>query len=300
MYFQYHRARPNRAYFRTFVWHTLEDHRATVQRVGKPDALLLVGGGFSFKNRRLNSSAFPWTSEDVEAALKQLLPEERILWTVPGQTLSMRRGKLESVTGSRPGVRVRPRSAWPSRRFREALRWPVSFAPASGKKTFKPAENEALQGELDLFARHLYGGLVFREMYSLNHGELGKRKPTFAISALVDARSSAQVFEYEPHACRFRRVECRDPVTEYWGVYECWASDLLAFLRAEVSSTTLSFGRSRIWNGTPASTRFPIQRELFVYAHPLRMPERFLQLYRAVAGRKGLGVRGGGRRRGSR
>jgi hypothetical protein len=285
MYFQHHLARPNQGYFRTFVWHTIEDYQATSRLMGRPEALLLVGGGFSFRDRRINSTVFSWTSEEVHAAVQRLLPQEQIVHAVPGQTFTMQKGKLEKIGTSTPGVRARPRSSWPSRRFRGTLRWPHAFTPASGKKTFRPSDRAALESELDRFASHLYGSPVFREIYSLDQGQLGRRKPTFAIAAFVDARHRAAIFEYEPHACRFRSVACDDPMDRYWGVYECWASDLLAFLRAEMSSTALSFGRSRIFNSTPREFQFAIQRELFVYAHPLRMPDRFLALYRSVVER---------------
>jgi hypothetical protein len=147
-------------------------------------------------------------------------------------------------------------------------------------RPLSPSELEQLACELQDFARHLYSSDPFRRLYSLTDDEIRGKKPTFAIIALADAAGGACVFEYQPWACGFTPVETADPVSDYLAVYECWATDLLATLRAEISSFALGFGRYRGWNANPDAFHFTLSTRLFEYAHPLRQPERFLALYR--------------------
>ena len=105
-------------------------------------------------------------------------------------------------------------------------------------------------------------------------------RSTFALT-LRDGEG-AYVFEYQPQGCRFVAVASTDPVADYLAVFECWASDMLALLRAEVASTTLMFGRSRHWNANPARFAFAPGMALLEYAHPLRLGEPFLALYRRI------------------
>ena len=57
---------------------------------------------------------------------------------------------------------------------------------------------------------------------------------------------------------------------------------MLALLRAEIASTALLFARCRHWNASPEVLGFDFDLFLIEYAHPLRQPERFTQLYRKV------------------
>lgn len=81
-------------------------------------------------------------------------------------------------------------------------------------------------------------------------------------------------------------VESEDPASDYLAVYECWATDLLAFLRCEISSTSLCFAHSRSWDANPDAFSFNLTHPLFEYVHPLRLPERALNFYRSVLSRQ--------------
>jgi hypothetical protein len=74
-------------------------------------------------------------------------------------------------------------------------------------------------------------------------------------------------------------------VSDYLAVFECWATDLLASFRCEISSTALPFARSRTWNASPRAFVFDVNHYLFEYIHPLRFPGRSLELYRRTLAR---------------
>jgi hypothetical protein len=283
-YFQQSWGRPLKHGLGALVGHTLQEHRAFTVGSARPQALLLAGGGFAFPPKSpINRNAFVWNSEQAANALAALLPDERVLAAQPGHTLVMKDGALARVSARTPYVRSADHDRWPDRSFRGNVRWLASYAPTTGRKTPAAQEWAELQHELDELARFLYGRQTFKSLCSLGRAELKGRRATFAIAALSGARGRPTVFAYEPHACRFRRVDdAGDPYAAYLATYECWATDLLATLRAQISPTALSFARSRVVNHLPLGFHFALNGELFAYAHPLRMPERFLALYRTV------------------
>src|SRR5262249_40969248 len=91
------------------------------------------------------------------------------------------------------------------------------------------------------------------------------------------------VYAYEPSSCSFVSVESEDPAAEFIAVFECWATDLLALFRGRISPTAIDFARHREWNASPETFPFSLNRDLFAYAHPLRHPQRYLELYRQRA-----------------
>ena len=123
---------------------------------------------------------------------------------------------------------------------------------------------------------------MFRRLYSLSVADAKGHKPTVALVLRVGTKGGAFVYEYEPQGCRFTPVLVEDPVAEYLLVYECWATDMLALLRAEIASTALLFARCRHWNASPEVLGFDFDLFLIEYAHPLRQPDRFRALYRRI------------------
>jgi len=47
-------------------------------------------------------------------------------------------------------------------------------------------------------------------------------------------------------------------------------------------AASLTMGRLAGWNAVPSALRFDLPNLLHVYCHPLRAPEQFLALYRAL------------------
>jgi hypothetical protein len=253
-----------------------------------PEATLLIGGGFRFGGGRdwINRNAFMIDIYQYGNVFSRLLPDENVLAPLPGQRLCMRGGELVDVVDSSPFIRPDPLETWPTRKFEGEVDWVEDYAPACGVVKLSEPERHALEHELARFAQHLYASTVFRALYSLNEDELCGTKPTFAFVLLDGDEGGAYVYEYEPQSCSFIAVESVDPPTEYLGVYECWASDLLRYLRAELATNTLSFGRHREWNINPGAFLFDVNRLLFEYNHPMRNPAGYLQLYQRVLARQ--------------
>lgn len=254
------------------------------ERWALPQAVLVTGGGFSFGPERawINRNAFLYGNDTIAEAAGKLLPEAKVLAPVPGQCLRMEGGKLAGITKGSPFLDTVPRTEWPPRQFEGDIDWIQDYDPVCGKKDFPEEDLEALVRELDGFAGHLYASDFFKRQYSLNEEDRKGREPTLAFSLLADSEGGAYTFAYEPQGCRFVPREVADPEAAFLGVYECWASDLLAFFRAEISVVSLSFGRSRQWNANPLAVPNNVNTILFEYVHPLRHPERFLELYRRV------------------
>ena len=283
-HFTYSWVKPDQSATRDFVEQVVRFHSSLSSEWEAPEASVIIGGGFAFGGDRswLNENVFLVDHFGVDAVLSGLLPGNRFLTPRPGHTFVMESGKLKGVEESLPFIRTLPEDKWPTKAFVGNVEWLEQYEPACGVKDLPEGEIDALQGELDDFARHLYAHQPFRRLYSLTNEQLKGRKPTFALALLADKEGEAYVYEYMPQACTFVPVESEDPASEYMAVYECWATDLLAFLRCEISSTALTFGRSRSWNANPDEFSFGVNHPLFEYVHPLRMPDRALEFYRRV------------------
>jgi hypothetical protein len=262
-----------------FVRFVMSYHERVAAEWELPEALLVIGGSFAFDESRawLNRNAFRWEGRELAGVLGSLVGSP-CLSPLPGERLTMHGGRL----GARDRavfVTTALESAWPARDYRGDVDWLEDFVPASGRQELAPAEVAALETELQQFADHLYARGHFRRLYSLDERDIGC-EPTFAVVARLPEPQADLVFEYVPQACAFRRVDCEDPVTRYLAVYECWATDLLAHLRCEMSPSALYFARSRSFNQAPAQLAFDLNHALFEYAHPLRQPARCLARYR--------------------
>jgi hypothetical protein len=275
---------PDEAGLRDWVRRVIDYQERLAVEWTEPEALLVVGGGWCYGGELawLNHNAFPFENTEAAAILSALLPKRRVEAPLPGDTLQMREGRLVEI--SRAGfVAALPREEWPGRQYRRDVAWLQSYGPACGRRELPEEELPALEVALDELAAHLYARELFRRLYSRSAEELRGRKPTLALALLADVEGGAWVYEYEPQGCRFTPVESADPASEYLAVYECWATDLLATLRAEISPSALGFGRSREWNANPEVLSVNFNVVLFEHAHPLRYPARFLALYQRTA-----------------
>ncbi len=261
----------------------LSQHAALERRWGPPAGVLFCGGGMSFGGDRewLNRKVFTADSERVAAAMSAAIPGRMHLAPAPGQTVRLRAGTIVEVSEHCEFLRATPRATWPSREFVGDVSVLKSYAPACGRSDFDERDLPELTRGLAGFARFLYGGRTFRSLYSLDREELGARRPTFSLVALADAGSGAYVYEYDPQGCRFAAARDVDPVNDYVGGLEFWATDLLAICRGELASSAIPFGRGRIWNALPERCEISF-REFCLYFHPLRQPDLFLTLYRSL------------------
>jgi hypothetical protein len=139
---------------------------------------------------------------------------------------------------------------------------------------------EEIVHELDSFAAHLYGGELFRSLYSAAadlSGPSGSASVGFAIRTTP---ATTRLLAYRPRACAFELLPASEGRAALLAGLECWATDLLAVLRFELPSGYLLAGRYRKWNPAASRLRCDLDVELMLYGHPLRHPARTLDLYR--------------------
>ena len=258
------------------------------ERGAPPAGLLLVGGGFAFAGELawLNRNAFPVDLDAVARAVAAVLPHRRVERALAGQSWTFLDGAIVApdadvapVALVAPDVGVQTRQV-SDRTFVGDVDWLEDYAPACGRMTLAAGEMALLEQELARFAAALYGGRTFRALHALQEAELGLREPTFALVLRADEQGGAYVFAYSSQDCAFLPVAPDLPTERYLAVYECWATDLLDSFLVRQSQNDRGFGRCRSWNAEPERFQFDLELELFVYVHPLRFPDRFLDLYR--------------------
>ncbi len=266
----------------------LEHYAGMCLRRAEPEAIFMCGGGFAFAGDRawMNERVFRADSAAVCASFAAVM-RGTFRALAPGETAAFEGGKLREVRPESAWVRCEPPSAWPSRDYAGAPLLLEGYSAATSARELEAGELEQLGVELDLLAAHLCSRRTFRALMSLDPAELDGRRPTFSLVALCDQDGGAYVYEYDPASCAFVGAPGVDPVRDYVGGLECWASDLLAVFRGELAPSAITFGRSRSWNALP--NRCEIDwGELWLYCHPLRRPDRFSRFYRMMlAGQEG-------------
>jgi hypothetical protein len=279
--------RPDSALFTQAL---LNEYNRVRQICGSPAMVAFTGAGWSYEGELayLNQKTFAANSEQAASALHTLYPDQTFLTCVPGQTITMKQGKVVEEREQSPFMVARPREQWPDRTFRDDGKLVGEYSPYTGRYTMTPADMELLRQELQKFAPYIYGSLLFRWLYSQNAADLEGRRPTVVLALMVDEERSVELFEYDPTGCCFVPSDVDDPVEAYACGFEAWASDLLALLRGDAPTTGVWFGRYRAWNNI---TDEPARNALFnppsqiwgmfyKYVHPLRTPARALYSYR--------------------
>jgi hypothetical protein len=257
-------------------------HKLISVKWGTPGAMLMCAGGFSFHGERswLNQKVFCVDNEAVCQMLAKIYPAEQFHATRPGQTFVMEGQRVKSVRADAPFLATAPSESWPSRAAGGAGPVP-DYGPATGRRELDDAEHEQLRRGLDELAAALVGGMTFRGLHSLLEDTLEDRAPTFALVLRHGTADQRLVYAYAPSGCTFTPgvAEARDA---YLAGLECWATDLLAVLRGDLSPIALTYGRARIWNALPERVRFDIFQELYRVSHPLRRPAETLRMYQRI------------------
>jgi hypothetical protein len=93
---------------------------------------------------------------------------------------------------------------------------------------------------------------------------------------------SVGVWAWDAGGCRFVEEPCARPQDEFIAGVRCWAGDLLAVLQVEMPAASLTLGRMTGWNAAAGRLTFDIPNHLHMFCHPLRAPDRFLELYRGL------------------
>ncbi|HEV7691517.1 MAG TPA: MBL fold metallo-hydrolase [Hyphomonadaceae bacterium] len=246
-------------------------------------ASLMCGDGFSFTGPRawMNHAFFPLDSDQLFNGLQEVTPSERFIVPVPGMQITVDKDRIAGISQTSPFLRTLPRAQWPDRTYKPKALQSADAQPASGRTALGPGELDELTDRLADFAAFLYGGPLFRALYSLGADALPAGvRPSFAIGAMDDTADN--VFEYDPAGCRFELLKQPVPLSQYVAGLECFASDLLDFLRGRLAPSALMFGRACRWRGSGENLTPAIDRAIWTYGHPLRRQAEYLDLYRSL------------------
>src|SRR5205814_948233 len=117
---------------------------------GKPAAMLICAGGFSFYGERtwLNERIFWVDTEAVCRKLGETYRDERFFSALPGQTFSMEGNRLTKVDDSTPFLSVAPREEWPARGRRVGPHTP-DYTPATGRYDLDERDAKRLHDSLN-------------------------------------------------------------------------------------------------------------------------------------------------------
>lgn len=264
--------------------------RFVADHAGRPSprlASLMCGGGFAFDGARawLNKLFFPLDSDTLFGNLRTLSAGETFFAPTPGTQYVIDKDRIRSTADSTPYLGVPDRKQWADRAYDPQTQPAAVLDSATGGRPLEAGELEEIEQRLASFAEFLYGGALFRALYSLTVTALpAPVKAKFAIGALSGATS--HVFEYDPSGCRFIRLGKPAPLSDYVAAIECHAADLLDYLRGRIMPSALMFGRLRRWRGGGENFIPAVDQAIWLYAHPLRRPTQYLDLYRSLYARE--------------
>jgi hypothetical protein len=189
-------------------------------------------------------------SARVCEALRALAPERSFGAPIPGETLTLARGRVRRRAPKTSFVRPRDRAQWPSIAVRKRRELIEDFAPACGQRALAGGAWPVIRRELDRLAGYLHRRSLFRTLLALDRRALGRRRPDFALVLRCDDDDSAFVYEYQPAGCRFAPVEGSEPFETYVAGLECWASDLFRVVSGQFLPQRL-LGHVRTWSHSP-------------------------------------------------
>jgi hypothetical protein len=255
----------------------IADHTS---RPAPPLASVMCGGGFSFTGERkwMNNALFPLDTDRLFEALQMLGPDERFLAPAPGGRITVSKDRIVGVDEASSFLSTPPKAEWPDRTYTPAKIAPAGVEPASGRMELGQGELDELTRRLADFAQFLYGSPLFRALYSMTGTT--RPKPRFAISAVTG--TADHVFEYDPAGGRFDLLTQKAQLSDYVAGMECFAADLLDYLRGRLAPSALMFGRLSRSRGSADNLVPAIDRAIWTYAHPLRRQAEHLELYRSL------------------
>jgi hypothetical protein len=258
----------------------------------RPDVLLILASGFSYRTDLawMNRHVFPGAPWKIAPVLAQSLGVHALA-PLPGHCFSFSGGALQDEARSRPFLAPLDPHEWPPHAAEPLEGDAPDFEPACGRREFSVDDLAILKEALRSFAGYLYGGALFRNLYALGDADVGgprgggvegtRRRPE--VGFVLRTPSATLTLAYRPEGCAFEAMSARDPRAELMAGLECWATDLLAILRFELFSGYMLVGRYRKWNCVSDRLRCDLDADLALYTHPLRHPDRTLELYRKTA-----------------
>lgn len=253
----------------------------------RPEVLAVLCSGFRLTGQLdwLNQHLFPGHADDLARLVEPELPSVKVRAPVPGHRLSMRDGKLVDEIFGRPFLTALDREHWPPHAARPLTGGKPDFGPLDpDARTLDEKQLTELVDELGSFAGQLYGGALMRVQYASVH-------PAQVGLALRNGEETLAL-AWRPDACAFVLLEDVNPREAFDLGLECWASDLLAVLRLEISAGNLTLGLSRTWQrGSWGNLESALLDELSLHTHALRQPARTLARYReAIADLRAAGA----------
>ncbi|HVY88766.1 MAG TPA: hypothetical protein VG942_07855, partial [Hyphomonadaceae bacterium] len=213
--------------------------------------------------------------------MQAALPDERFIVPTPGMRITAERSGVKDVAETSAFLKPLPKAQWPDRAYKPETKPSSTVEPASGRSALRPGELEELTQRLADFAAFLYGGSLFRSLYSFTDSALPEGvRPVFAINAMSGDQD--HVFEYDPTGPAFTLLAKPSSMSGYVAAVECFATDLLEFLQGRIAPSALMFGRLLRWRAPPENLTAAIDRAIWLYGHPLRRPSAYLDLYRSI------------------
>jgi hypothetical protein len=219
-------------------------------------------------------------SQRVCEALQALAPERAYRAPMPGDTITLEQGRIRRGARRAPFVRAIPRSRWPSTTVRRRRALLDDYRPSCGRTALDDRAWPEVEHELDRLAAYLHRRSLFRTLLALDGTALDGRRPGFAIMLRAGTGDRAFVYEYQPAACRFARVDCAAPIDTYVAGLECWASDLWRVAVGQLLPQRL-LGHMRTWSFSPIRLS-PLQA-IWGFFDPAYRPAAALAFYRGVA-----------------
>lgn len=222
---------------------------------------------------------------DAEFALEDAVPKLRAggrIRPLPGLTIII---APDGIHDPRPGsdfIEVDPPEKWPPQpHYWRDPRAPLR--PVTAVEDFSAAALDELEAGLARLAAHMYGGQIFKQLYSLDDSALGGRKASFLWILNTSDVSHAVVYEYRPDACAFIPVALTPELMKtYAGVVVSFASDLLGLFRGQFEPRCIVNGYHEDW--LPSCRASFLRTTLWPFFHPLRHPMACLARYRTVLG----------------
>lgn len=215
---------------------------------------------------------------EMEGDACEALNSGKLRNIVPGESVSVSDSRVLSFRENMPFLRTSPRSTWG---FPPAWRShpnDADYLPACGHMETNEADLEMLDTGLSELSQHMYGGRIFKALYSVyeRHEDF---KASFLLLLIADSDRHYYALEYRPSECSFQSVETQHPLHEYMCGVECWATDLAALFRGDFEPRILSLGHSRHWSRNPMMPDC-FQELIWPFFHPLRRPQQCLNRYR--------------------
>lgn len=265
--------------------------KQTLPREIQPELVVVSGNGYGFHGDLawLDGALFP---RDAARACDALNARDmrdardarpRFVAPLPGESIVMRHGEVVASAEPSGFLAAHPRETWP--RHDAATPAPdahASFQPATGRRSLDAGERARLAALLRDFARFLYASPLFLALGRRAAPMGGASGGTVALSLLEGDDRRSTLLAYDARACRFvEAVGARQG--DFLGGLEIWATDLLAILESRLAAARVLLGRVCAFGASRDGFRGDLVMPLFQYAHPLRDPEGYLEMYRAQA-----------------